>query len=151
MLVQGTNSRRFVGIIWSDGELLSWLCKFAKGHRTLNFHDMHTSPPIVQILSPQFRTNCRRECPFLLISKLLHLSTKMLIGLLCVVNLKVEEYLEEGLEGYSEDIMSFDSLAVTLQVSLITFCAGSYEWPFSEYLHLSFWFSILPSSSSSEH
>ena len=45
-LSRGPNSSHFVGITYSYVELLLRLCQFAECHRTLNFHDTHTSLPI---------------------------------------------------------------------------------------------------------
>ena len=43
---QGPNSSCFVGNMYIYVELLLQLCQFAECHRTINFHDMHTSLPI---------------------------------------------------------------------------------------------------------
>ena len=47
-LGRGPNLSRFVGIMYSYVELLLQSCQFAECHRTLNFHDTHTSLPITR-------------------------------------------------------------------------------------------------------
>ena len=43
MLIQGPNSSRFVGIMYSCVELILRSVKFAKCHRTMHFYDKHAS------------------------------------------------------------------------------------------------------------
>ena len=92
---QEPNSSRFVGITQSYVELLLRLCQFPESHRTIHFHDTHASLPITHILSPHLR-------------KIVAATVRLFrSGNSMSVERDRRTWTRKGVEGYSEDIISF--------------------------------------------